>query len=399
MNATKSTWFMTPALLLAASLSGQTFTVEGAGAGPVDLPEPLTAGAWAAELERFSESRDDHGTVCWPSSAPAFAIESKDYRITQRLRRVDEPAGGGFRVGVRGFPAGAAQVQISGSLTDAPDPYADPDWRWTLRFTKDGTPKPMTNRGDSFVVYGRGSPLEVPLPVPLTHGMWRVDLQTYKEGKPFGVYVSGGDFYLTSDFKRHCTLVSGHRNRSRVNVGVDVAAGVARLMPRQVQPSVLWSVRFTKDGAPLLPDPPAPPDDCPRDSVCPAPDAPPPLDTANPYGCPQGGVCLGDRRRFEAVAAYMTEDAFRDAAPTGADLGVYAKLFWFYDPTNPELLLKVLDGCKINGHHWVYVAAATETRYRVTIVDHAQDGTKSWEPVELGRAVADIAAFRCSAGD
>lgn len=377
MDATKSTWFMTPALLLAASLSGQTFTVEGVGAGPVDLPEPLTSGAWTAELERFSETRADHGTVCWPSSIPSFAIESVDYRDTHRLRRVDEAAGGRFSVGVRGFPAGAAKVQVTGSLTDSPDPSVDPRLQWTLRFTKDGTPKPTTKPADSFVVYGRGSPLEVPLPEALTRGIWRVDLQTYKEGKPFGVYVRGGDFYLTSDFKRHCTVVSGRRNRSRVNVGVDVAVGLARLMPRQIQPAVLWSVRFTKDGAPLSPDPPSPPDDCPSDSVCRADPAPDPAPEPDP------DPAANPAEHTTAAGHTFRVSYFHGGAWKRAEVATRSgdsAAFHFFGPDNLEVFAKVLNGCGIDGSIWVYAAGLTDLPIALHV---RRRGTDRWHPFSI----------------
>ena len=39
------------------------------------------------------------------------------------------------------------------------------------------------------------------------------------------------------------------------------------------------------------------------------------------------------------------------------------------DPTNWEVLCKVLDGTAFNQHFWVYAAAATDTEWELTIVD------------------------------
>lgn len=44
-------------------------------------------------------------------------------------------------------------------------------------------------------------------------------------------------------------------------------------------------------------------------------------------------------------------------------------LFYFFDQDNWELLVKVLDGCAITGHYWVYSAATTDVRYVLTVTD------------------------------
>ena len=41
----------------------------------------------------------------------------------------------------------------------------------------------------------------------------------------------------------------------------------------------------------------------------------------------------------------------------------------FFTPDNWEALLKVLDGRAINGHHWLFLAAATDVGYQATITD------------------------------
>ncbi len=50
-----------------------------------------------------------------------------------------------------------------------------------------------------------------------------------------------------------------------------------------------------------------------------------------------------------------------------------AALFYFFSPDNPEMLLKVLDGCGVNGHWWVFGSAATDLRYRISVWDHASE--------------------------
>lgn len=42
-------------------------------------------------------------------------------------------------------------------------------------------------------------------------------------------------------------------------------------------------------------------------------------------------------------------------------------LFWFFRPTNWEVIVKVLDGCAANGHVWVFIAAITNQEYTVEV--------------------------------
>ncbi|MCY3932817.1 MAG: hypothetical protein OXH70_14000 [Acidobacteria bacterium] len=44
-------------------------------------------------------------------------------------------------------------------------------------------------------------------------------------------------------------------------------------------------------------------------------------------------------------------------------------LLYFFDRDNVELLVKVLDGCAINGHHWVFVAPVTDLGFRLRITN------------------------------
>ena len=63
-------------------------------------------------------------------------------------------------------------------------------------------------------------------------------------------------------------------------------------------------------------------------------------------------------------------------APIGLRRG---GLFSFFDLNNPEILVKVLDGCTINNRFWVFVAPTTSLGYDLEIIDTvaAQQGAPS----------------------
>lgn len=44
-------------------------------------------------------------------------------------------------------------------------------------------------------------------------------------------------------------------------------------------------------------------------------------------------------------------------------------LFWFFAPSNWEMLVKVLDGCALNGRFWVFASATTTVEYTLTVTD------------------------------
>lgn len=45
--------------------------------------------------------------------------------------------------------------------------------------------------------------------------------------------------------------------------------------------------------------------------------------------------------------------------------------FWFLDPANPEVLVKLLDGSATNGHFWLFAASLTELDFTLEILDTA----------------------------
>ncbi len=53
------------------------------------------------------------------------------------------------------------------------------------------------------------------------------------------------------------------------------------------------------------------------------------------------------------------------AVPLTTDTG----LFWFFDNSNVELVLKVLDGRPANGHFWVYYGGLSDVSYTLTVAD------------------------------
>ena len=84
-------------------------------------------------------------------------------------------------------------------------------------------------------------------------------------------------------------------------------------------------------------------------------------------------LCL-QNERFEVRVHWSNPDRSGDfgkgtAVPAGAS--DESGLFWFFDPDNVELVLKVLDGRAVNGNHWVFFGALSDVEYWVTVDDTA----------------------------
>ncbi|MDE2690172.1 MAG: hypothetical protein OXI49_06615 [Acidobacteriota bacterium] len=95
------------------------------------------------------------------------------------------------------------------------------------------------------------------------------------------------------------------------------------------------------------------------------------------YGCrpSPSRACLNERR-FDVSARYSTQTVSRAPAKR---LDVYGigdsgSLFYFFEPDNPEMLFKVVDGCWLNDHWWVFGSAATDLAYEVAVEDLADGG-------------------------
>ena len=106
-------------------------------------------------------------------------------------------------------------------------------------------------------------------------------------------------------------------------------------------------------------------------------------------------LCLQDSR-------YAVTVDWRTADSNGQGRVVHAGtndsgLFTFFNAENWEVLIKVLDGCAVNSHVWVYGASTTDVGYTIQVTDTATaTGTVKEYRNESGMpapAITDSAAF------
>jgi ELWxxDGT repeat protein len=103
-------------------------------------------------------------------------------------------------------------------------------------------------------------------------------------------------------------------------------------------------------------------------------------------------LCLGGGR-FKVEADWRDFDGNTGrgrAVSLTADTGY----FWFFDAANVEVILKVLDGRGVNGHHWVFYGALSNVRYVLTVTDTQTGAARRYiNPPGLLGSVADTQAF------
>jgi hypothetical protein len=91
--------------------------------------------------------------------------------------------------------------------------------------------------------------------------------------------------------------------------------------------------------------------------------------TAVPGPCAADAQTLCVGGRFRARAEWKAPDGRAGVASVQPVPSGSSGLLWFISPDNLELLVKVLDGCAGNGHHWVFVGPATNLQYLLTVTD------------------------------
>ncbi|MCP4659405.1 MAG: hypothetical protein GY856_28690 [bacterium] len=105
-------------------------------------------------------------------------------------------------------------------------------------------------------------------------------------------------------------------------------------------------------------------------------------------------LCLA-HRRFEVTATWRDFQGNTGPAKVVPGASAYSGNFFFFDPENWELVVKVLDGCALNGHFWVFAAGPTTVEYTLAVTD-VQSGAVSTYTNELGvaaPAITDTTAF------
>jgi hypothetical protein len=114
-------------------------------------------------------------------------------------------------------------------------------------------------------------------------------------------------------------------------------------------------------------------------------------------------LCIDDSPgdgRFKVHASFQTAhggglSGHGQAIPL-SQLGVVrGGLLWFFSADTPEMLLKIVNGCAVNGHYWAFLSAATDVGFTVTVDDTLRSNSKTYTNADLTAAppVQDTSAL------
>lgn len=92
------------------------------------------------------------------------------------------------------------------------------------------------------------------------------------------------------------------------------------------------------------------------------------LEGATAFAVEAPSDVLGLQNGRMRVSAYFTDPAtgllsVAHAVPLGGQSGY----FWFFDSSNAELTVKILDGRAVNGAYWLFIASMTDVSYALEV--------------------------------
>lgn len=114
-------------------------------------------------------------------------------------------------------------------------------------------------------------------------------------------------------------------------------------------------------------------------------------DPAQPCVSSQASLCLLGRFQVE-----VDWQDFRGKTGDGKtlSLGDVTGAFWFFQPDNLELAVKVLDGRRVNGHFWVFYGALSTVSYELVVTDTITGQVSRYQnPAGRLASVGDTRAF------
>lgn len=97
--------------------------------------------------------------------------------------------------------------------------------------------------------------------------------------------------------------------------------------------------------------------------------------------------------RFQVSVTYTTASVSGQGTPV--QLTPDTGYFWFFSAANVEMVIKVLNGCGLGGHYWVFAGGLTNVQTKIVVTDTQANRSKTYT-TPLGPAftpIQDTSAF------
>lgn len=115
----------------------------------------------------------------------------------------------------------------------------------------------------------------------------------------------------------------------------------------------------------------------------------------SPPACDGVNLCLNEAR-------FAVSATFGDSLTPGVVHAAHAVqlttdtgYFWFFNPSNVEVVVKVLNGCGLGGHYWVFAGGLTNVNVVITVTDTETGVVKTYTnpPNTKFQPIQDTSAF------
>ena len=156
-----------------------------------------------------------------------------------------------------------------------------------------------------------------------------------------------------------------------------------------------YGIRLAVDHPDPDPDPGPDPDPDPGPDPDPDPDPEPPSDEGYTDCVPQTTPLVFDGG-FNVQLCYETPSGEIGEGKGGIWASGESGLLWFFHSGNAEVLVKVLNGCRHNGHRWVFVAPVTDVAFNLHVTDGVSEPwTHRNRQGQVATPARDTFAFEC----
>ena len=110
--------------------------------------------------------------------------------------------------------------------------------------------------------------------------------------------------------------------------------------------------------------------------------------------CTPTPTSLCPQNRFQVTVDFIDPRTGITGQGRAVSLTSDTGVFWFFDPNNLELMVKVLDGGGVNGHFWVFYGALSDVDYTIKVTDTATGAMRTYHnPLHHLASGADLTAF------
>ena len=108
----------------------------------------------------------------------------------------------------------------------------------------------------------------------------------------------------------------------------------------------------------------------------------PPPGSTDPCVADPTTLCLNNDR-FKVEVDWRTPQG-DEGSGMAEELTPDTGYLWFFNPENIEMVLKVLDGCDINNHYWVFAGGLTNVEVNMTVTDTETGAVREYgNPLEI----------------